>query len=84
MGQGVMQVPKGLTVPEATHVAVIWEIEGTDPLPEHAWLPYCFGRPVKEWVTSSPEWGRRNGRVTAPGGKGSGSATTPDGSAPPW
>jgi hypothetical protein len=79
---GAQQVTKGVTVPEATHAPVVWEIDGTDPLPDHAWLPYCFGRPVKDWVTDSPEWGRR-GRVTAPGGKGSG-ATVPDGDTPPW
>jgi hypothetical protein len=80
---GVLQVPKGLTVPEATHVPVVWEIDSTDPLPEHPWLPYCYGRPVKEWITSSPEWERRVGRATAPDGKVSG-ATLPGDGASPW
>jgi hypothetical protein len=80
---GALQVPRGLTVAEATRTPVLWEVDGNDPLPEHAWLPYCFGRPVKDWIIDSPEWGRRAGRATTPGAKASG-ATKPDDSTPPW
>jgi hypothetical protein len=56
----VTAVPKGMKVPPATNKPFIFEIGGREPvLPD--WLPWIFGRPVKDWIAD----GRRGNERAA-------------------
>lgn len=56
---GALPVPAGLTVPEATLPAIVWEIESGNALPDADWLPYVYGRPVADKIKESAEWRQR-------------------------
>lgn len=57
--EAVTRPVKGLTVPPATHEPIGWELESGEPIPTDYWLPWIFGRKVKEKIEESAEWKAR-------------------------
>lgn len=48
--------PRGTQVPPPQYPPVFWYIGNGQPVPEHDWVPYWVGEPVKAIVERSPEW----------------------------
>jgi hypothetical protein len=58
----VSQFPEGFTVPTPTHKPISWTVMSGTPFPDDMdWLPFVYGKSVKELVAMSAEARKRSG-----------------------
>ncbi len=63
----ITAVPKGMTVPPAQQKALIWSIGEAEPVPTAEWVPFLYGRPVKEVIEDSQEYRQKRGQTMSNG-----------------
>lgn len=51
----VTTIPKGIQLPKPTVKPILWDIEGTEPVPAQDWLPFLYGKKVSEKIGDSIE-----------------------------
>lgn len=51
----VTTIPKGIQPPKPTVKPILWEIEGSEPVPSQDWLPFLYGKKVAEKIGDSIE-----------------------------
>lgn len=60
----VTAVPKGLNVPKATYTPFMWTLDDGDA-PTQEWIPYLYGKSVKEVIGKSKERSEKLNREAA-------------------